>query len=48
MTSVNALKGATFISTMFNQGMNLVGECVNALKGASFISTHQIQMWEGS
>ena len=36
---VNALKGATFISTWYMRIQKMVFRCVNALKGATFIST---------
>ena len=40
---VNALKGATFISTDHNYITNSYHvNCVNALKGATFISTHDV------
>ena len=36
---VNALKGATFISTRVTKMPLMRNKCVNALKGATFIST---------
>ena len=39
INSVNALKGATFISTDIRGEGDTNEECVNALKGATFIST---------
>ena len=45
MKCVNALKGATFISTFELSNLRRKqNDCVNALKGATFISTLQIGM----
>ena len=41
MQCVNALKEATFISTLFKKVFEKNRVCVNALKGATFISTRR-------